>query len=257
MVNFDASGEAAEMAQAQPGIQVGLHFTISSGFCTAPKSKIKALVDEDGRFVFNSDDVPGSIRNLRNKIAKNSHILEQIEFEFYAQVERFRGFGLHLAHIDTHHYINLIHIDIFKKYVNFADELSVSYRGICYPIVEMLHIPTEIIQEMQIIIGHSSSLSPDISLGNLIGSKPLLLPSAHKYQKDMQTRLKILAAEGKHTVELITHPANMTDLVRQHDDYFWARKLETALVNSSTFAQFLKSSNFRLISNLALGSGEA
>lgn len=257
MVNFDASTEAAKIAQTHPGLRVGLHLTITDGFCVAPKSKVKALVDEDGRFLFTDSDIPGSIGNLCNKISKDHHVLEQIEREFQAQVERFQGFGLELSHIDMHHYINLIHIELFKKYDDFANRLSVSYRGLCYPMIDMLHIPPEIIQEMSTIINHSLSPCPNVSLGNLMGSKPLVLPSGEQYQGMVEKRLTSLAEEGLESVELITHPAIINELFHQSDSYSWARSLETTLVNSSKFKQFLKNNRFQLVRDLILRTGEA
>ncbi len=257
MVNFESSLDAANLALMNPGLQVGLHFNISSGHCIAPKSEVAALVNEEGFFLFDSNDVSGSMRRLRTTILENHQVLEQVEREFLAQVGRFRSYGLEIAHIDIHHYLSLVHIDLFRKYVELANRISVPYRGICYPMIDMLHIPADIIKEMKIIIDHSISTSPDISLGNLVGSKPLVSPTIGEYQQTMEASLLSLAAEGKNIVELITHPANITDLVRKYDSYYWARKLETALVNSSTFKQFLDTNGFHLVRDMAIRNGKA
>jgi len=252
MVNFEDSAEAARMALENPSLCVGLHLNISSGHCLAPKTKVPALVDGEGYFKFESRDIPGSIAWLRGAITADQHILDQIEWEFWAQVERFRSFGLRVAYLDVHHYLSLIHIGLFERYVELANQLAIPFRGLCYPIIDMLRVPQNVITEMEMIIRQSIFPGPHISLGNLLGSKPVIVPSGEEYQRIVETKLQSLAGEGTRSVELITHPAKITEFVRQHDTYLWARELETALVNSPSFASFLETNHFCLISHACL-----
>lgn len=253
MVNFEASAEAARLALENPSLYVGLHFNISSGRCVAPEAEVPALVDDEGYFRFETHDIPGSTARLRKAITEDRHILDQIEREFWGQVERFQGFGLKVAHLDIHHYLSLTHVDLFEKYVELANQLAIPFRGLCYPMIDMLRIPQNVVAEMEAIVQQSTSPTPEISLSNLVGSKPAIVPSAEEYQRTVVARLQSLAGEVTRSVELITHPAKITKFVRQHDTYLWARELETALVNSPSFARFLEINHFRLVPHASLG----
>jgi len=252
LVNFEASAEAARLALENPSLHVGLHFNLSSGHCVAPKAEVPSLVDDEGYFRFETHDIPGSTARLRKAITEDRHILDQIEREFWGQVERFQSFGLKVAHLDIHHYLSLIHIDLFERYVELANQLAVPFRGLCYPMIDMLRVPQNVVAEMEAIVQQSTSPTPEISLSNLVGSKPAIVPSAEEYQRTVVARLQSLAGEGVQSVELITHPARITEFVRQHDTYLWARELETALVNSSTFARFVETNHFCLIPHASL-----
>ena len=252
MVNFEASAEAVRLALENPSLHVGLHFNLSSGRCVAPKAEVSALVDDEGYFRFETHDIPGSIARLRKAITEDRRILDQIEREFWAQVERFRSFGLRAAHLDIHHYLSLTHIDLFEKYVELANQLAVPFRGLCYPMIDMLRVPQNVVAKMEAIVRQATSPAPQISLSNLLGSKPAVIPSPEEYQRTVQSRLQSLANEGMQSVELITHPARITEFVRQHDTYLWARELETALVNSPSFARFLEINHFCLIPHAGL-----
>ena len=252
LANFEASAEAARLALENPSLHVGLHFNLSSGHCVAPEAEVPSLADEEGCFRFETHDIPGSTARLRKAIAEDRQILDQIEREFWAQVERFRSFGLRVAHLDIHHYLSLIHIDLFERYVELANELAVPFRGLCYPMIDMLHVPQNVLARMEAIIHQSMFPAPQISLGNLLGSKPAIVPSPEEYQRTVMVRLQSLAGEGVQSVELITHPARITEFVRQHDTYLWARELETALANSPSFARFLEINHFCLIPHAGL-----
>jgi predicted glycoside hydrolase/deacetylase ChbG (UPF0249 family) len=252
MVNFEASAEAIGLALENPSLHVGLHFNLSSGRCVAPKAEVPALVDDEGHFRFDTHDIPGSIARLRKAITTDHHILGQIEREFWGQVERFQSLGLKVTHLDIHHYLSLTHINLFDEYVELANQLAVPFRGLCYPMIDMLRVPQNVVAEMKAIIHQSMSPAPQISLGNLLGSKPAIVPSPEEYQRTVMARLQSLAGEGMQSVELITHPARITEFVRQHDTYLWARELETALVNSPSFARFLEINHFGLIPHASL-----
>ena len=252
LVNFEASAETARLALENPSLHVGLHFNLTSGHCVAPKAEVPSLVDEEGRFRFETHNIAGSMTRLRTAITENRRILNQVEREFWAQVELFHHFGLGIAHVDIHHYLSLIQIDLFEKYVELANQLAVPFRGLCYPMIDMMRIPQSIVAEMGTIVHQSTSPAPQLSLSNLVGSKPAVAPSAEEYQRIVEARLQSLASEGTQSVELVTHPARITEFVRQHDTYLWARELETTLVNSPSFARFLEINHFCLVSHASL-----
>lgn len=246
MVNFEASAEAAALARERPSLPVGLHFNLSSGHCVAATSRVQSLVDAGGWFQFDNRDVPGSVARLRARVASDRQVLGQVEREFWAQVERFRGLGLEPTHVDAHHYLPLVHIDLFGEYINLANQLSVPFRGLCYPMIDMLRVPEGALSEMKAMVRQSRVPSPELSLSNLLGGRPAGACGKEDYQRMVEAKLMNLASGGLGSAELVTHPARITEAVRHSDDYVWARELETALVSSPSFAQFLELGPYHL-----------
>jgi predicted glycoside hydrolase/deacetylase ChbG (UPF0249 family) len=249
MVNSEASSGAAQLAIQNPSLQVGLHFNITSGPCVAPKCKVAFLVDEEGRFTFESQGVASSIARFRTMLEENPQFLDQVEREFWAQVEKFHSLGLRVTHLDIHHYLSMIHLNLFEKYVQLANQLAVPFRGLCYPMINMFRTPSNIVAEMEKIVRQSTSHAPQLSLSNLLGSKPANVPSAIEYQHLVETKLQDLSSAGTRSVELVTHPTQIVSLDNPKDSYYWTRKLETALVGSRSFALFLKNNHISLVAH--------
>ena len=219
-----------QLTKAAPNLEIGLHFNITSGHCCAEPNQIPLLADETGTFRFDSSNMPASIARLRTLVSSEKQFLGQVEREFWAQVEQFNHLGLDIRHLDIHHYINLIHINLFTQYVGFANKLDIPFRGLCYPIMQMMRIPPEIEAEMQSLVKESRVPAPEVSISNLLGSRLSNIPDPHKYEQMVETQLEKLAHSGVKSVELVTHPAQLSPAFRKKDDYVWARELETALV---------------------------
>jgi len=95
MANGDAFEEAIELARANPGLGVGCHLAVVGGRPVAPTHQIEALLESDGT-------LPPTLTRLALKLTRRSVPLEQIVFEFRAQIERVTRSGIKLTHLDTH-----------------------------------------------------------------------------------------------------------------------------------------------------------
>lgn len=100
MVTGDAFEEAVELARQTPTLGVGLHLTLADGLAAAPREEIGDLVDRDGRFV--PDAVRAGMRYFfRPQLRK------ALRREIAAQLDRFKGTGLSLDHVNGHLNIHL------------------------------------------------------------------------------------------------------------------------------------------------------
>lgn len=246
LVNMPATGHAVQLAKEHPELEVGLHLNISSQFCVAPVHHVHQIVDSEGRFLFDGRDIPGSMKRLKTTIEQNPEIIDQVVIEFESQIERFYELDLKLGHVNIHHYLSLLHPRLFEAYVSTAEAASVPFRGLCYPILDILRTSPNEVRQMAKLISDSKASSPEYSISNLLDVSTERL-SVSEYRQRMEAKLADLAQhDNLHAVEIITHPAVISSTVRELDSYAWARELETALVTSHEFRALVKKLGYRV-----------
>jgi hopanoid biosynthesis associated protein HpnK len=101
-----AFDEAIEIARRNPGLQVGLHLTLAQGRSVLGPDQIPDLADAQGNFPDNP--VRTGIRYYFDK-----GLRIQLEREIRAQIEKVKGAGIPLSHIDGHLNIHL-HPTVFS-----------------------------------------------------------------------------------------------------------------------------------------------
>lgn len=96
MVNMPGAEDAARLAKENPGLGVGLHFSLTEG---RPLSRCPSLVDERGRFFERG--------KLLRRIAFGAVAAADIEAEFAAQLEKAKALGVKLTHVDSHQHLHM------------------------------------------------------------------------------------------------------------------------------------------------------
>ena len=111
--------EIAELARANPDLDLGLHLTLTSEWRhyrwrpVAPPEKVKGLLDADG-YIW---------RDVRSTASHAS--AAEVETELRAQIERARRFGVKFTHFDTHMGTLYARPDYFDVYTRLASEYKV------------------------------------------------------------------------------------------------------------------------------------
>lgn len=240
MINMPAAEHAIELARSFPSLEVGLHLNVTSGSCISMPSEVSLLAGSDRKFFFDEKDVPGSLHHLRKAVGPGLPLIDQISLEIRRQVERFEQTGLRLSHINSHHYVSLLHPQLFEAHLRIAEAKGVALRGLCYPMIDLLSIPPADIRRMKGLIGESLIPLPGLSISNLWDGK-MHRPSDQDYRKPMEETLaELVGREDLQSIEIITHPALMTPTLRNNDDYIWARELETSLILCEEFHTTVK-----------------
>jgi predicted glycoside hydrolase/deacetylase ChbG (UPF0249 family) len=246
MVNMPAAQQAAQIAQSLPDLEVGLHLNISEGVCTTSSRQVFLLVDEEGRFRFNSLDIEGSIEQLRLAIAQYPAFLDQVGKEFASQIQAFYDFGLELGHINIHHYLSLISPQLFEVYANAAKATCVPFRGLCYPILNVLDTTAFDIEQIKNIIQDCGIPCPSLSISNLLEASSESA-SNDEYRTMMENMITSLTTHGDiSTLEIITHPAATSPNSYLKDSYIRVRQMETHLVISDKFRNFVERSGYQI-----------
>ena len=111
------SAEAAEMAQARPNVDLGVHLTLNAEFDgyrwgpVAGRTSVPTLVDEAGNF----------FRTSRETVKSGS--VDDVRAELRAQVDAALDGGIDVTHLDSH-MGTVFHPKFFEVYL----ELGLEYR---------------------------------------------------------------------------------------------------------------------------------
>ena len=238
MINMPAVDEAVQLAMNMPELEVGLHCNLTSGYCLSPASEVDQLAGEDGKFLFDEQNVPDSLGRLRGEAERNETLAAQISLELRLQLERFERTGLRLSHIDSHHYLSLLHPRIFLAHLQAAEAAGVPLRGLCHPMLELLATPAAQLRQLGEYIAGSRVPLPDLSISNLWDGSAPERRTDKEYLWQMESLLAELASRSEvRTVEMIVHPARLSPETHGEDDYAWARRVETALVTNAKFRE--------------------
>jgi hopanoid biosynthesis associated protein HpnK len=95
MVTAPAAAEAVALANAHPGLAVGLHLVLCQGRSMLGHDRIPGLVDRDGNF-------PESATRAGLRYFFIRSLRAQLRAEIVAQLEAFHATGLVLSHLDGH-----------------------------------------------------------------------------------------------------------------------------------------------------------
>lgn len=115
MVTFPgAPAEIADLKTEFPGINIGLHLSVTSGFPVSDKITIPSLIDEDGSFY--------SIDKLILRLDEVD--LAEIESELRRQIEIFQLTGVKIDHLSSQH--NILHL--YSPFTELVMNLAVEYN---------------------------------------------------------------------------------------------------------------------------------
>jgi predicted glycoside hydrolase/deacetylase ChbG (UPF0249 family) len=121
MVTMPASTDAlTHVIPDNPGLGIGIHLSLTEGKSVLEPAQIPLLVDEQGFFCKSFAQIYVLIKK------KNRHVLQQIEREFEAQIEKIVSMnGIYIDHINSHHHVHMIP-PIFDIVVRLAKKVHCS-----------------------------------------------------------------------------------------------------------------------------------
>ena len=99
LVTFPRAQEAAEMARAAHGLEVGLHIDLVEGTPVSDVARVPTLVDADGRFL--------GLGRLFRGLASGRVRASEVAAEIRAQVARARELGTPALAWDSHRHVHL------------------------------------------------------------------------------------------------------------------------------------------------------
>lgn len=101
LANGAAFASGVELARTTPGLGVGVHLNLSDGKPVADRQFVSTLLNERG-------ELEGRPEGLLLRLARRSVLLEEVEREWDAQIQKVREFGVEPTHLDGHRHVQML-----------------------------------------------------------------------------------------------------------------------------------------------------
>jgi hypothetical protein len=124
----NAVNRLKKLAKECPDVEIGCHFTITSGKPVSSLSEVKSLVRKNGKF--------HDFKELPHKIKAS-----EVETELKAQLKVFEDAGITVKHLSSHHKALDFYPHIHRKFVEIANT--------CFPSVTPIRSPHNRPRRMQ------------------------------------------------------------------------------------------------------------
>lgn len=115
MPGFD---EAVEMSKMLPNLGVGVHLNLTEGLPVSNDKKVRILLGRDGTFKYTPS-------KLAFKVFLDKTILESLEIELSAQIEKVLKSGIKPTHLDSHKHFHCFG-QIYKVICRLAEKYKIN-----------------------------------------------------------------------------------------------------------------------------------
>jgi chitin disaccharide deacetylase len=101
LANGAAFAEAVEVFRTAAGLGAGVHLNLSDGVPVAERETVTTLLNHKGEFA-------GGPEGLLLRRARRSLLLDEVEREWDAQIQKVRGAGIEPTHLDGHKHVHML-----------------------------------------------------------------------------------------------------------------------------------------------------
>jgi predicted glycoside hydrolase/deacetylase ChbG (UPF0249 family) len=101
LANGAAFASGVELARATPAFGVGVHLNLSDGEPVAERELVTTLLNDRG-------ELEGKPESLLLRLARRSVLLNEIEQEWDAQIQKVRDVGIEPTHLDGHRHVQML-----------------------------------------------------------------------------------------------------------------------------------------------------
>jgi len=101
LANGAAFAGAVQAARSAPGLAVGVHLNLTDGPPLANREAVASLLNNAGEFA-------SSPESLLLRRARRSLLLEDVESEWDAQIQKVRNAGISPTHLDGHKHVHML-----------------------------------------------------------------------------------------------------------------------------------------------------
>ena len=101
LANGAAFASGVELARTTPGLGVGVHLNLSDGEPVAERELVTTLLNDRG-------ELAGRPESLLLRLARRGVLLNEIEQEWDAQIQKVRDVGIEPTHLDGHRHVQML-----------------------------------------------------------------------------------------------------------------------------------------------------
>jgi len=101
LANGPAFAEAVKATKVAPRMGVGVHLNLSDGAPVADRESVTSLLDDEGNLAYGPESL--LLRRARRKL-----VLDEVEEEWDAQIQKVRDAGVRPTHLDGHKHVHML-----------------------------------------------------------------------------------------------------------------------------------------------------
>jgi len=101
LANGAAFAGGVKIARGAPGLGVGVHLNLSDGAPLAERETVTSLLNDNGEFA-------GGAESLLLRRARRELLLDEVEREWDAQIQKVRDAGMEPTHLDGHRHVHML-----------------------------------------------------------------------------------------------------------------------------------------------------
>ena len=101
LANGAAFAEAVKVAKSVPRMGVGVHLNLSDGAPSADRESVMSILNDAGMLASGPE-------NLLLKRARRKLVLDEVEEEWDAQIQKVRDAGIRPTHVDGHKHVHML-----------------------------------------------------------------------------------------------------------------------------------------------------
>lgn len=211
--NQPGTAEALRMVRCGklPGVGVGVHLCLTKGRPVCPPGKVPSLTDGSGNF------------KKRRALLESVLSQEEVEREFFAQVELVRSFGIALDHLDTHHHIHS-HPVVLGALIKVAQSYGLAVRHLS--------------PAMRALLQSANVRTTEEFCGEWFAAEA----TVEAFQAFVVSALY----RGVRSLEIMTHPGRPDDHLARLSGYLAEREVELAVLCDERLREWLRAIPVRL-----------
>lgn len=238
MVNGPAFDHAVALAKENPGLDIGVHLTLTELAPVAPPGTVRSLLGADLRLLPHAID-------FARRYARGSLVFAEVRNELDAQLQVARERGLAISHIDSHQHVHALP-GVAREIAELAGAHGI--RAVRYPLEPLCAY-------MFRSLGNVRRLAEQAALNAVCKRSPLrLLRHADAFagfhfggrltERNLRTVLRNLPERG--SIELMCHPGDAED-DGPHLRWGYAGAAERAALTSETIKAAIRGRGIALV----------
>jgi predicted glycoside hydrolase/deacetylase ChbG (UPF0249 family) len=250
LANGSAFASGLELARTTPGLGVGVHLNLSDGEPVAEPELVTTLLNNRG-------ELEGRPESLLLRLARRSVLLNEIEQEWDAQIQKVRNSGIEPTHLDGHRHVQMlpglfeIALRLAKKYGIAAVRISHEESSLRAALSAGAKQKGAVVMKQGVQARGLKLLAPDAreqAERAGIAATDYFCGIAHTGELTRAGVLRLLEILPEGTTELMCHPGYVdAELAKSATRLQASRQAEVEILTDTEIRNLVASQGIRLI----------
>jgi predicted glycoside hydrolase/deacetylase ChbG (UPF0249 family) len=250
LANGVAFVSGVDLARTTPGLGVGVHLNLSDGEPVAQRESVTTLLNDRG-------ELEGRPESLLLRLARRSVLLDEVEREWDAQIQKVRDSGVEPTHLDGHRHVHMlpglfeIALRLAKKHGIAAVRISHEASSLRAALSAGAKQKGTVVMRQGVQARGLKLLAPDAreqAERAGIAAADFFCGIAQTGELTREGVLRLLEILPEGTTELMCHPGYVdADLTKSATRLQSSRQIEVEILTDTVIRNLVASQGIRLI----------